>query len=352
MKVRDEKLLLPILQWVALLFFAALLIRWLYPKRDVLYTVFFLFFTAFVIAYMLNPLVVYFSRRNVPRPAAVLFIFLVLFGGLSLLFISLVPSIVAEIQGIMDRVPGYTLRLQNFFTGLHRDYHRFNMPEGVRSVIDEGIQDLEQTVISLFDNIIGKIIHFFEGFVILLLLPILTYYFLRDFDHFKQAIKDAIPLSHREKTALLVKDMDVTLGAYIRGILLISSLVGMLVYIGLLALQVEFALVLAIITGITNLIPFFGPFIGAIPAVFIAFLSSPLLALKVIVLIFVIQQIESQVIAPPILGRSMGLHPLLILFALILGGRLLGLLGLIIALPLTALLRIVYRHAVHWHNGS
>jgi predicted PurR-regulated permease PerM len=352
MKMRDEKLVLPILQWALLIFFAALLIRWLYPKRDVLYTVFFLFFAAFVIAYMLNPLVAYFTRRNIPRPAAVLFIFLVVFGGLSLLLISLVPSIVTEIQSIIERVPAYTLRLQEFFAGLHQDYHRFNLPDSVRSVVDEGIQDLEATLISLFDNIIGKIINFFEGFVILLLLPILIYYFLRDFDHFKRAIKDAIPPSHREKTALLVKDMDVTLGAYIRGILLISSLVGILVYIGLLILGVEFALVLAIITGITNLIPFFGPLIGSVPAVFIALLSSPLLALKVILLIFVIQQVESQVIAPPILGRSMGLHPLLILFALILGGRLLGLLGLLIAVPLTALLRIVYKHLVHWHNGS
>ena len=352
MKIRDEKQLLPIIQWVILIFFAGLLIRWLYPKRDVLYTVFFLFTAAFVIAYMLNPLVVYLTRRKISRPAAVLFIFLVLFGGLSLLLISLVPSIVAEIHEIMDRVPTYTLRLQDYFSGLHQNYHRFNLPESVRSVIDEGIQDMEQTLISLFDNIIGKIITFFEGFVILLLLPILTYYFLRDFDHFKEGIKNAVPLSQREKTDLLAKDMDVTLGAYIRGILLISSLVGLLVYIGLLILQVEFALVLAIIAGITNLIPFFGPFIGAIPAVFIALLSSPLLALKVIVLIFIIQQVESQVIAPPILGRSMGLHPLMILLALILGGKLLGIFGLLIAVPLTALLKITYKHLVNWHSES
>ncbi len=339
----------PFINIALIIFGATILLRWLYPKREMIYAVIALFFSAFIIAYVLNPVVTTLTQRRLSRSVAVLIIFGLFFGILALLITSLVPSIVAEIQDLVEFLPTYTVRLQDFIQSLQSQYDRFNLPESVRVVIDEGISDAEGYLISAFDDITERIVALFQYILVLLLLPLLVFYFLRDFNLFKDKIRDAIPSSYRHKVSLLVKEMDTTLGAYIRGILLISFLVGSMVYLGLLFLRVEFALVLAIVSGITNLIPYFGPIIGSVPAIFIALLDSPLLALKVLLLIFVVQQIESQLISPPILGKTLGIHPLLILFALILGGRLAGLLGLLLAVPIMAMLRIVYKHISRWY---
>ena len=345
---------LPLVKTALILLLAFILLRWLYPRREILYAVISLFLAAFAISYILNPLVIFLTRNRAPRSTAVLAIFFVLFGGLALLVMGLLPSIAAETQGLMERVPSYVWRLQSFMGELHRDYHRFNLPESLRAVIDESLHDLENTLLALFDNAAARLLGFFEGFVILLLLPILVYYFLRDFDLIREGIKESIPPAHRRRVSLLAREMDETLGAYVRGILLISFLVGVLSYLGLLLLGVEFALLLGLVIAVTNLIPFFGPIIGSVPAVLVALLESPLLAIKVAGLIFAIQQVESQLLSPPILGRRMGLHPLVILLALLLGGRLLGLLGLLIAVPLAACLKISYQHLARWgrENGQ
>jgi len=337
---------------ILVLVFLLVLARWLYPKREVFFTVLSLFFAAFAIAYVLNPLVVFLTRNRAPRSTAVLVIFLIIFGGLALLAVGLLPSVITELQVLMEEVPAYTLRLQEFLEQVHRDYHRFNLPEGLRVVIDESVEGLEEALLGLFENLLVGIPGFFKRFIILLLLPILVYYFLRDFDSFRQGVKEGIPAAYRRRATLLAREMDRTLGAYLRGILLISALVGFLSYLGLLILRVDFALLLAIIIGATNLIPFFGPIIGAVPAVIVALLASPLLALKVVALVFVIQQVESQILSPPILGRRLGLHPLVILLALILGGRLFGLPGLLVAVPLAACVKISLGHLSRWREAS
>ncbi|NLC51044.1 MAG: AI-2E family transporter, partial [Firmicutes bacterium] len=126
--------------------------------------------------------------------------------------------------------------------------------------------------------------------------------------------------------------------------LIISVLVGIMTYLGFLFLGLDFALFLGLLNGTTNLIPFIGPFIGAVPAVGVALLDSPALALRVLILIIVIQQLESQVISPQLLGRSLGFHPLFVIFALLLGGHLAGFRCLLFALPLATALRIFFKH--------
>jgi predicted PurR-regulated permease PerM len=112
----------------------------------------------------------------------------------------------------------------------------------------------------------------------------------------------------------------------------------------LLILGVAFPLVLAIIVGITNLIPYIGPIIGAVPALLVALLEQPLLALKVLILIIVVQQVESQLITPYVIGRSVRMHPLAIILALLLAGKLFGIVGLILAIPTVIVLRILGKH--------
>ena len=134
--------------------------------------------------------------------------------------------------------------------------------------------------------------------------------------------------------------------------LLVSLVVGILSYVGLLVLKIDFPLVFAFILGITNLIPYVGPIIGSVPVLLVALLSSPGLAFKVLLMIVIIQQLESQLVAPIIIGRSTGMHPLAVILALLLGGTIFGFAGLILALPAAIALQITARHLLRlWQQA-
>lgn len=139
-------------------------------------------------------------------------------------------------------------------------------------------------------------------------------------------------------------EMDNSLGSFIRGQLLISAIVGVLIAVGLSIIGVDFALIIGLIAGIFNIVPYFGPVIGAIPAVISALLKSPLSAVYVVILFIVVNQVESSIISPNILGEHVGLHPVTVIFCIISGGYLFGILGVILAVPVTSIIKVTLRY--------
>ena len=221
-------------------------------------------------------------------------------------------------------------------------YRRFNFPVAIREALDENIAELQ----NLLTLNLEAFTQFWWPFtdLALFLVPLFAYYILRDSAFFKKRFLRLIPPGYRLSMENTLRDINLTLGAYLRGIFINSLAVGVMMYLGLVILGVRFALFLGIFNALTNVIPYFGPLIGVVPVVIIAFLQDPLLVWKVIVLAVVAQQVESQLIAPQVFGRSLDLHPLTVIIALLLGGLYLGFLGLIVVIPLLAILRIFIRH--------
>ncbi|MDW7650703.1 MAG: AI-2E family transporter [Bacillota bacterium] len=304
------------------------------------------FFMAIIIAYILNPLVEFLESRRVPRYLGILAIYAVFFSLLFFIGFTTIPTLLNELQKLADRVPEYTRRFQLFILHMQSDYRRVNIPESVRLVLDQNIISLQEGVQDVLERVTGTVLGMFSHLFTILITPLLVYYILRDMDTLKRSFVMLFPRSYRMWVAAMGSEMDRTLGAYFRGMLLICFLVALMAYTGFIIIGIDFALILAIIAGITNIIPYFGPLIGAVPAVLLAALNSPGLVIKVILVIIIVQQVESQLIAPQILGRSLGLHPLVVIFVLIVGGKFFGLAGLIFAVPLTAMLRIFLKHAV------
>ncbi|MBS3946713.1 MAG: AI-2E family transporter [Dethiobacter sp.] len=303
------------------------------------------FLLAIVIAYILNPLVVLFERRRVSRVLAIVLLYAIFFALVFLAGVWTIPGLVTELQKLGERIPEYTERAQALISHLYSDYRRVNLPDSLRVALDENILLLQRGLQLLLERVTGTLLGIFSHFFVLLLVPLLVYYFLRDMEHLKRSLVLLFPARYRQRVMVAGSEIDAALGAYLRGVLLICFLVGFLTYLGLRLLGVDFALILGLIYGITNIIPYFGPLIGALPAVLIALLDSPAQALKVVAVMVAIQQLDSQLISPQILGRSLGLHPLLVVLALLLGGQLFGLVGLIMGVPLAATLRILLRHA-------
>lgn len=321
-----------------------LLLGWTIYLRQVLLSILTPFLISFILAYLLAPLVQFMERRGIPRTIAIMVIYLLFAGTMFVFMVRVMPLFLEDMQMLMRRLPVYAQKLQEIITHLQEDYRRFNLPAYVLELIDNNIVGLGQRITAQLERSYNFLIDLFGRVLMLLLVPILTYYFLRDEAILKQNLLTLFPRRSRRRLKSLSGDIDLALGAYIRGALLVSLTVWLMTYAGLMLIGLEYSLILSIVVGITNLIPYIGPIIGALPALMIALLEQPIQALKVLILILAVQQVEAQLITPYVIGKSVRMHPLAIILILLAAGRLFGIAGLILALPAAIVLRVVFKH--------
>lgn len=305
-----------------------------------------LFILAFVLAYLLNPLVTNLERKGFARSSAILIVYASVLGGIILAAIYAFPVIAKEIDKFSQMLPALIMQVQESLSNFYENYQRVQIPESLRQVIDDAINNIEQFLIASLDVLAEKVLGILSGLVIILISPILAFYILKDRNILGEKVMGLFPIKIRRELSYLWKEIDRVLTKFIRGHLLIAFLVGLMMAVGLTIIGVPFAILLGITIGIFDLIPYFGPILGVLPAVIIALLESPIKALYVLILMVVVQQIESNILTPKILGESVGLHPLTVIFVVLAGGHLFGLLGLLLAVPVTAVARIVVNYWV------
>lgn len=325
---------------------------WVIRVRQALFSVLAPFLAALIAAYLLAPLVNFMERRRISRPVAIAVLYLVFAIVIFLFCVRVAPLFLDDLQELIGQLPSYAADLQRVLYRMEESYRRFSLPPNTREVVEQNIEAFGDLLAAQMEHLYNFVLSLFGGMIILLLVPILTYFILRDEAAFKRGFLFLFPPGYRRFLTAAAEEINLALGAFIRGTLIVSLAVATLTYAGFLLLRVRFPLVLAIVIGITNIIPIAGPIIGAIPAWLVAFLDTPLLSLKVILLIVIIQQVECQLIVPVIIGRSAHLHPLVIIFALLLGGKLFGFTGLFLAVPAALVLRILGKHLlILWRSS-
>jgi sporulation integral membrane protein YtvI len=305
------------------------------------------FILAIVLAYLLDPLVSYIEEKGISRTLSILLVYASVITGLFLALFYGLPVIIKELVVFGETVPIYTRQIQDTLKEFYANYQRIEIPESLRQVINENINNLENLLISSLDSMAEKTVGFFSGIIIFLIAPILAFYIMNDKKNIYTKLVSIFSVRWRKEIGLLWKEIDRTLTKFIRGHLLVALIVGLMTTIGLLIINVKFAILLGIIAGLFDLIPYFGPIIGVIPALFVALLDSKSKVLYIILLTIVIQQIEANLLSPKILGESVGLHPLTVIFVVLVGGHLFGFIGLIAAVPITAVVRIIFNY---WIN--
>ncbi|MCL5784970.1 MAG: AI-2E family transporter, partial [Patescibacteria group bacterium] len=284
----------------------AILLWIIYLIRDIIL----LFFVAFIFVSALSPLVDKLIKWKIPRSLAILIVFLLItFLLVSLLAIGFTP-LINQTSSLSQRlVEAISYLLKTSFVD--------------QSVVQQELSNLSRDIISFTLNV-------FENLVRIVSVIVVTFYLLLDQRRIEEwAI--SLFIRHGEKTRRLLEKTEDKLGAWLRGQVVLSAAVGILVYLGLVVLRVDFALPLAIIAGLLEVVPIIGPIIAAIPAVLIALTVSPLLAALVAGWYLVVQQIEGHIIVPQIMKRAVGLNPLLVILAISVGGRLLGIGGALLA---------------------
>jgi predicted PurR-regulated permease PerM len=177
-----------------------------------------------------------------------------------------------------------------------------------------------------------------------ILSPVIAIYFLADWKILEQGFLRVIPQRWRMEWRRLWQDINHVIRQFVRGNIIVAVIVGVLIGVGVKLVGMEYALLIGLICGVSDLIPYFGPVIGAVPSVLLALIKSPGMALKVILIILIVQQLEGNVISPKLMGESVGLHPLWVVFALLASGEIAGFWGMFLAVPLAAVIRVVLKH--------
>jgi predicted PurR-regulated permease PerM len=302
------------------------------------------FLISITIAYLLNPLVNHLHRRGVPRGASIVIIYIVFFLLLAAVLINTIPLFIDQLRDLGDHLPRLIEQVQKWIDGFHED--KKHLPEAVRKAVDSNLGTLESKATASISHILESAGNSLEGMANAFVVPFLVFYLLKDVKGMERTVIAFFPKKNRQEIIRLIRSVDEALGNYIRGQLLVAVVVGVLDYIGLLIIGMPYALLLSLIVAITNIIPYIGPFIGATPAILLALTVSPMMALKVLIVNLIIQQLEGNFISPLLIGRSLKLHPMLIIMAILLGGEMFGMIGLILAIPVVAVGKVLLQHLV------
>ncbi|MGM0366613.1 MAG: AI-2E family transporter [Actinomycetota bacterium] len=307
---------------------------------------------AVVIAYLMSPLVLLLEKR-IRKIFAVIITYVIFLGIISVTFFFIIPVIVDQFDLFIRRFPFYIQNLANLINEFIRTSLIVQNIENITGVEIETIDTMTITqyiiyqlnirdidVLSRITEFTGNIVNVVLNFIVA---PILGFFILKDMERIRALTVKVFPYKARFHLDLIIDKMNNVAGRYIRVRLFISIIVGIASTIALLILKIDFAVFLGFIVGFFNLIPFIGPIIGAVPAVLMAVLVSPIKSLVVVIIFIIIQIIDAYFLFPIIMKYQVGIHPAVAIFSLIAGGALFGIWGMLLAVPLVAIIQELAR---------
>lgn len=295
------------------------------------------------ITYLLHPIVEKLHEKGLHRGIAILLIYVIFFGGLGFTLYKGIPAVIDQIKDLSESAPVFAEQYRDWIRTLQS--HTREWPDGLQTRINDGIDAFEKRLDSLLSIIVGYLGQLLNSAALLLIIPFITFYMLKDFALIKRSVWYMTPKKWRKRGTLFLKDVDDSLGRYIRGQLLVCVIIGTVSSLLFWVFDLKYPLLLGMIVGATNVIPYFGPIIGAVPAVIVAATISVKLVIITLIIVFGLQFLEGNILSPYIVGKSLHMHPLVIMAALTAGGEIGGILGLILAVPVVAILKVGIIHA-------
>lgn len=305
------------------------------------------FFYALIIVYLLRPFVNIMVKNNIPRTLAVSIVYIVVLLAATVTIFYVLPIVIEQISQLVSDFPDYLKAVVSYFSQLKIAFYKINLPAGAEGIIEELAQKARRSALGLFSTLPEQTFGLFGGILNIVLAPIIAFYVLKDLPLIKENILRLVPERFRKEFLHVVKEIDVAVGGFLRGQALVSLVVGVTVSIFLVVIGVNFPVLLGMLAGILNIIPYFGPVLGGGIAAIVALFESPRLALIVILGMLAIQQFDSTIISPTIMRHAVDLHPTAVIFSLLVGGTLFGFLGLLLAIPVAAVTKALLLHYVY-----
>jgi len=297
-----------------------------YAVRDVIA----LLFIAVIIFSILDPIVDYMEKKKINRSLSVSLIYIAFFAILGIAFSFLIPPVIEQAKEFSKRLPEYSQNLQNSFLGIDAFFETQHIALDTQIIVNDMVSGLTNFSGNIFSTTIG----FFSGFISVMVVLVLAFYMTATKDGIKNFIVLLTPGAYKEYAADSVMRVQSKIGRWMQGQIVLMFIIFVLDFIGLSIIGVPFALILAIFAGIMEIIPYFGPIISAIPGIILGFTISPWIGFLAAVIYFVAQQFESHIIVPQVMKKAVGLNPIAVILALLVGIKLGGVLGAILSIPI------------------
>lgn len=309
-----------------------LILLFFYVIRDILLVI----FIAIVFAAAVDPWIDKMERLKIPRAIGILVIYLVILGIVVSCIGLLVPPIVEQVRALSEDFPQYYDKLVSVFSAL-REY---SQKYGVQNSVQGSLQNVSGALTQLTGGIFSASSKIFGGFISLFGVLVLVFYMTIEESGMKRFFRAVAPSRYQPYIMQKANQIQLKMGLWLRGQLILSVAIFIIIFIGLGVLRVEYALVLALIAGVTEFIPYVGPFIGAVPAVLLTLAQDPLKAIGVVILYIVVQQLENQILVPKIMQKTVGLNPIVVIMVMLIGAKIAGVTGLLLAVPTATIIKI------------
>lgn len=313
-------------------------------------TTFFLLATSLFIAYLLDPLIDLLEKRKVPRTLGIFLVILAFSAVLTLLFLYLVPEIQHQTKQLASKAPSWGQWayerlgpiLDRFHVNVNRQELR-NYAAELWNWVIHNIPTATRPILSIFRHMFNGIANFIVGILNIVIVPVMAFYILRDYDKIRLFFYRSLP----PKWVPIVKDwageLDKAVGGFLRGQLTIAVFLAIYYAIGLSLMGVPLGILLGVISGLANMVPYMSIFVGLVPSLLLSFIDQPSWARLLWVLLLFIsgQLLEGLVLGPRVMSKETGLHPVVVMVAIMIGGNLMGLIGIILSVPGAAVVKVV-----------
>jgi len=322
-----------------------LILAFVWFIRDIILLV----FIAVIFAAIIEPLVNFLEdrstnviKRHMPRGLVVIFIYLALFLFLFLIVRMIIPPIVEQVALLTSNFPDLWNKIVENFNSLKQ----YSESQGLVDNIQQGLKGLQGSLEAAAGGVYSFIVAIFRSVVNFLLILVIIFYLVVEKNAINKLFKAVAPVKYHPYLVQLFQIIQKKIGAWARGQLILGLIIGVLSFIGLIILLPKYALVLAIIAAVTEVVPYLGPILGAIPAIFLAFAVPPFSfwrGVAVLILYVVIQQVEEKIIVPQVMKKQLGLNPVVIIIVMLIGFRLAGIIGLVLAIPVTTAVGVIIK---------
>lgn len=309
-------------------------------------TVFAPLLLAVFLYYILNPMVKLLERIKIKRLYAIILVFLLLIGAVAFLFMRMIPSLLNQLIQLAHSIPGAIKVIESWLASLNHEAWINNFPinEYLQKFDAELGRILKGLIMNLSTGMSSVISSVTTTLVTAVTAPIMLFYLLKDGHRFIPAISKYLPRNVQDDTAKLLHKMSQTLSSYISGQAMECVFVAICTFIGYELIGIQYAFLFAVIAGLTNMIPYLGPYLGLAPAVITTLFTSPVKALLCCVIVLIVQQIDSNIIYPNVIGKSLDIHPMTIIIILLIAGNIAGVLGMFLGVPVYAIAKTVFNY--------
>jgi predicted PurR-regulated permease PerM len=302
--------------------------------------------------YLFNPIIDFLEKKGWHRGWSIGLLYIVIIGIIVLIFSFVIPAVRDQIVSLVKTFPSYWNQITDKFNEFSQSslFNQIkerisgNMSDIMKTVSEKGTSVVNSAIDSI-GNIVGTVT---EVVLAIVTTPLVLFYLLKDGKKLPDFILKMLPVNGRAHTRQVFSEANHQISSYIRGQIIVSLCIGILLFIGYLIIGLPYALTLAIVAACTSIVPYLGPAIAITPAIIISIVTSPWLLLKLIVVWVVVQLLEGKFISPQVMGKTLKVHPITILFVILVAGKLFGVLGVIFAVPGYAVLKVIVTHVFIW----